>query len=246
MASTNKTTNYELSQFTQTDKPAWLGDYNLDMSKIDAQMKLNADAASTNASNIATNTDNISANATAIGGLQNETSSLDGRVDVLEAELDLSDISTFDCSTVHNEGFGGSVKLAQNTAGTIFKMYGSLSVSTGVNAITLSKTQVPSLLVNGNPVYGIKTTLHLNTAVQEAFFVENCGIRTVAYKETSGRNTVNEIGAGNFAVGSDGYIYLTSGAPAAQNFTWYSNRAYYDSYIACLYINKNFNDVPSI
>ncbi len=45
MASTNKTTNYELSQFLGTDKPAWLSDYNTDMSKIDAQMKLNANAA---------------------------------------------------------------------------------------------------------------------------------------------------------------------------------------------------------
>lgn len=35
MASTNKTTNYELSQYIGTDKPTYLGDYNSDMSKID-------------------------------------------------------------------------------------------------------------------------------------------------------------------------------------------------------------------
>lgn len=35
MSSTNKTTNLQLSQFLGTDKPAWLGDYNLDMQKID-------------------------------------------------------------------------------------------------------------------------------------------------------------------------------------------------------------------
>ena len=46
MSSTNSTTNYELSQFLGSDKPAWLADYNSDMSKIDGQMKLNADAAS--------------------------------------------------------------------------------------------------------------------------------------------------------------------------------------------------------
>lgn len=66
MSSTNKTTNYELSQFLGTDKPAWLSDYNTDMSKIDAQMKLNADAA-TAASGSAT-----SAN-TAIGTLASLT-----------------------------------------------------------------------------------------------------------------------------------------------------------------------------
>lgn len=45
MASTNKTTNYELSQFVGSDKPTYLGDYNGDMLKIDTQMKANALAA---------------------------------------------------------------------------------------------------------------------------------------------------------------------------------------------------------
>lgn len=46
MSSTNKTTNYKLSQYVGTDKPTYLGDYNGDMLKIDTQMKANADAAS--------------------------------------------------------------------------------------------------------------------------------------------------------------------------------------------------------
>ena len=50
MSSTNKTVNYELSQFIGSDKPAWLVDYNGDMSKIDTQMKANADAAEAAAS----------------------------------------------------------------------------------------------------------------------------------------------------------------------------------------------------
>ena len=45
MGSTNKTTNYELSQYIGTDKPSWLNDYNNDMLKIDTQMKANATAA---------------------------------------------------------------------------------------------------------------------------------------------------------------------------------------------------------
>ena len=35
MSSTNKTTNYNLSQFVGTDVPSYLGDYNSDMTKID-------------------------------------------------------------------------------------------------------------------------------------------------------------------------------------------------------------------
>lgn len=44
MTATNHTKNYNLSQFVGTDRPTWLGDYNDDMTKIDAQLKKNADA----------------------------------------------------------------------------------------------------------------------------------------------------------------------------------------------------------
>lgn len=52
MSSTNKTTNYNLSQYIATDKPTYLGDYNSDMLKIDTQLKANADSAA-NAKSVA-------------------------------------------------------------------------------------------------------------------------------------------------------------------------------------------------
>ena len=45
MSSTNKTSNYDLSQFIGTDKPAWLTDYNQDMAKIDAGIDAAQDTA---------------------------------------------------------------------------------------------------------------------------------------------------------------------------------------------------------
>lgn len=45
MAHTNKTTNYELSQFAGTDRPSWLDDYNADMTKIDTAVKAAAQSA---------------------------------------------------------------------------------------------------------------------------------------------------------------------------------------------------------
>ena len=57
MASTNKTTHYELSQYVSSDKPTYLIDYNGDMAKIDTGInaaKTTADSASTAASNAAT------------------------------------------------------------------------------------------------------------------------------------------------------------------------------------------------
>lgn len=46
MASTNKTTNYTLSQFLGTDKASWLADYNNDMIKIDLELKTIEDLSS--------------------------------------------------------------------------------------------------------------------------------------------------------------------------------------------------------
>ena len=66
MSSTNKTTNYELSQFIGSDKPAWLTDYNADMSKIDTGIN-SAQGTATGADTKAT------ANATSIGTLANLT-----------------------------------------------------------------------------------------------------------------------------------------------------------------------------
>ena len=54
MASTNKTTNYDLSQYIGTDKPTYLTDYNQDMSKIDAGIHAAKSEADTNADSIGT------------------------------------------------------------------------------------------------------------------------------------------------------------------------------------------------
>ena len=51
MSSTNKTTYYDLSQYIGTDKPTYLGDYNSDMSKIDAGIHGAEDKATTASQN---------------------------------------------------------------------------------------------------------------------------------------------------------------------------------------------------
>lgn len=45
MSHTNSTPNYALPQFLSSDKPAWMADINVAFADIDAQMKLNEDAA---------------------------------------------------------------------------------------------------------------------------------------------------------------------------------------------------------
>ncbi|MBO7043184.1 hypothetical protein J6W34_01310 [bacterium] len=54
MASTNKTTHYDLSQYTASDKPTYLVDYNTDMSNIDTGIYNAQSKANTNESSIGT------------------------------------------------------------------------------------------------------------------------------------------------------------------------------------------------
>lgn len=76
MGATNNTTYYNLSQFVGTDKPAWLQDYNGDMTKIDAgihQAKAAADAAQGDATQALTDS---GLNTTAIGNIQTDVGNL--------------------------------------------------------------------------------------------------------------------------------------------------------------------------
>ena len=95
MSSTNKTTNYKLSQYIGTDKPTYLGDYNSDMSKIDTQMKANANAASSAQS--------------AAGAAQTKAESVES--DMTQVKSDIEELNT-DVSGLQN-----SVQQANTTAG---------------------------------------------------------------------------------------------------------------------------------
>lgn len=77
MGSTNKTPNYNLPQFINTDKPTWLGDMNEAFSSIDTGMKTNSNSADsaitqasqalTTANNAITEANQASSNATTAG-----------------------------------------------------------------------------------------------------------------------------------------------------------------------------------
>lgn len=106
MSSTNKTSNYELSQFIGSDKPAWLVDYNGDMSKIDNQMKANADAAataasqassaSTAASGAADGVQTLNTQINGAGGIAADVTSLQGSVNTINSLIGNGEPTTTD------------------------------------------------------------------------------------------------------------------------------------------------------
>lgn len=238
MASTNKTTNYELSQFLGTDKPAWLSDYNTDMSKIDAQMKLNADAAAT-AQGDATSA------GTAVGTLANLTTDaktntvaaineVDAHADAaattastaaVNASAALADIAKFDLGTevnltvVSNVGtvLTNTLKLRKDSTNSIYKLYGQIDVSNLAG-------------VSGTITLTISTNSGLNPST--AYDVNCAGLLRLLGTDTA----YESIGVKGFHVNTDGTITLTSD-------TLDGSISLYSIYFwPCLYFNKSFGD----
>lgn len=90
MASTNKTTHFELGQFVGTDKPSWLSDYNGDMIKIDLALKTIQDlsvGADTKATTALSQVSSLDVDMTAV---ENDIALLNpykGKVDTIESVL---------------------------------------------------------------------------------------------------------------------------------------------------------------
>lgn len=114
MTATNHTKNYNLSQFAGTDRPTWLGDYNGDMSKIDAQLKQNADdIASATAGGLTSvsHTDDLTGNGTSGSPL--------GVASTIAKKTDIPDVSGFATSSALTSGLAGKVDKTASQPGTL-------------------------------------------------------------------------------------------------------------------------------
>lgn len=114
MAATNHTENYNLSQFVGTDRPTWLGDYNGDMRRIDAQMKQNADdIASTAAGGLTSvnHTADLTGNGTSGSPL--------GVAAAIARKTDIPDTSGFATTSALTSGLAGKVDKTYTQPGTL-------------------------------------------------------------------------------------------------------------------------------
>lgn len=247
MASTNKTTNYELSQFVGTDKPAWLSDYNGDMSKIDAGINT--------AQTTATGADGkADANATKIGTLANltttvktdtvsainEVNTLAGSANTAAgtalstanaagakadtalnniAKFNLTNFSTLTPSTNLGTASEVNVKFASDSTSSVFKVYGSLRV-------TVSNSQSGSCTVT------LGTTSLRPT---ESYTIDCAAMLIRNY-----RNGETGVYPRSITVGTNGVITV-------QTFTLNgSDTASAQLLISpCLYFNADFGDTPT-
>lgn len=141
MASTNKTTNYNLPQWIGSDKPTWLGDLNNAFSTIDTTMKNNADTATLANGNANTALGNSQNALNKIGNLNNLLTT--NKTDLVQAindavttafENNFKNKFTFSSTIIPSSGLtiecdkgtaqvkGAYVNLMVNSEGTLFKM----------------------------------------------------------------------------------------------------------------------------
>ena len=244
MASTNHTTNYNLSQYVGSDKPTYLGDYNSDMSKIDTQMKTNADnntitdgkigtlsnLTTTAQSNLVaainevdencdTNAGAISTTNTNIGTLANLTTtnktSVVNAINEVDGNIKKFDLTNIETITSNDITNGtGTVSVATNSDGTIAKIYGNITA----------------------PGYPTTGYVSFNTSLrpdEEITIIGNCIIspRTNEYVQ----NTENS----SITIKTNGDIEIP--------FGWFNGSTYENkiTLINSILFIKDFGDVPT-
>lgn len=170
MSSTNKTTNYDLSQFVGSDKPAWLADYNQDMTKIDAGIDAAQDTATGADGKANTANNNIgdmtylstTAKNTLVAAINEVDSHADGAIesatnanttaqgakdtaDGVAAYLDISNVNATLTATTNGGATVDQIRFhsAYNATGTLGKIYGFMQIIKTNNqesVITISDT----------------------------------------------------------------------------------------------------------
>lgn len=252
MSSTNKTTNYDLSQFVGTDKPAWLTDYNQDMTKIDTGIHAAQSAATgadgkadANTANIgdmsylsttAKNTlvaaineiDNASESAYNLASNASQTAqSATASVATLAKKFDLTNYNTY---TVTKTGSGtfrpdfDKLNVASNSDGSLCKVYGTVQINNPSN--------ITSVKITGT---ALRPTSEFTVA---------CAGVVRMLKEGVGGNPQSEdyLRPADLTFKTNGDIEIS--LPTAST-PYYSNGSFFWEFFPCLIFVKSFGDTPT-
>lgn len=220
--STNKTANYDLSQYVNDDKPTYLGDYNSDMLKIDNQMKANADNITSNisATEVAKTTadtalSNASTAQTTADTANNTANSALAKSLSNESEIkrfNLTSIENLQLITSQGEILNNQLKVATNSDGSVAKIYGFLSM----NAID---GQAKNVELTSNPT---------NLRPKSAITIKCAGIS---------QDALNRLNTIDLHIATNGIIKIS----------FYSNQSdtKLNFIFPCLYFMEDFGDTPT-
>ena len=236
MSSSNKTPNIDLSQYSGSDVPSYLVDYNGDMSKIDTYVKNvkdTADGASTNASGALTKIGDLTSlstdSKTTLVGAINEvdshadTAQLTANAASANANTALADIAKINLTSFNDYTVSGTdinqsyktLSVAKNSDGSLCKIYGEIrSNSTSSSALTY-------------------TTGDTGLRPESKITVQGCMLR-----QASTNDGHNAMYYQSFDINTDGTISFTvQSAPSVTNLKYF--------FMACLIFVKDFGDTPT-
>lgn len=217
MASTNKTTHYELSQYIGTDKPSYLGDYNSDMNKIDTGINTaqttataadgKADSANTaigtlsnltttDKTNLVSAVNEVDSNADTAQNTANDAYTLadsaSRKITALEGALNLTNISSCTVTKSSNISniFEYNIKCATNNDESLFKLYGNIVLTAPQNTSNGTVTISNTGLGARETAYNIEGSV-LSFRNDNEIYILNSTVNT------DGSVTISDINFGN-------------------------------------------------
>ncbi len=255
-SSTNKTTYYDLSQYTGSDKPTYLGDYNSDMQKIDAGIRAAQVKSSANEDNIGTLNELTTESKSTLVEAINEVDS--------HADTNATNISTLNLAVSGNTShIGDLTDLDTTTKSDLVNAINELkAIINNFNLTSYTTINQNDIVSNGGTLGDrtIKVAKNSDGSLAKIYGVINLtaisGSNTITI-HNSGLNPANDIiinNAGILRIGSTSYAPYS---PSAVDITIKTNgdieinpknleagSTCQYMLFPCLYFIKDFGDVP--
>lgn len=260
MSSTNKTTYYDLSQYTANDKPTYLTDYNGDMSKIDAGIRSVAVSTGENTDAIGTLTDLTTDSKSNLVGAINE---VDGHADTNATNISSLNVSVSDNTSHIGDLTNLNTTEKNNLVGAINEVDGNTKAI--VNNLNLDNITVyqANQMTNDNGSHTGTITIATNSdkslakiygsLVLSPLAVGNVNI-TIAGTQLRPESEIFLANAGiiGFNVSTPNNVILTTGITLKTNgdvvLNIYCGNSTPDQgvhYFPMLYFIKDFGDTPN-
>ena len=244
MSSTNKTTNYELSQFVGSDKPAWLTDYNQDMAKIDAGIDAAQDTATGADGKADANTANIGdmsyLSTTAKNTLVAAINEIDSNTDAAANTASAAATNANAAQTTANTAVEGLQRfnLTNRTTHTVSVNKGSLDTNNTLVQTAIDDTNSIFKIYGRVNIYNlngqtgaIKTNLAQTSLRPSQTYTINTGALVYRTWTTGSSDVVPR----NITVDANGSLYIEDNLSG-------SISSYIVMIPPCLYFNTDFGD----
>lgn len=251
MASTNKTTNYELSQYIGTDKPTYLVDYNGDMLKIDTGIKGAYDRGSTGITNAATAQAAAESAATAASSAASDAAAAQASANSATTAASVADGKAVAAQTTANE----AVAAAAVNAAAIAAVQSYLDIKNYIsptaqvsgaivgnvdNRITVARNDAGTLA----KIYGFLGFTKTSVAGNVTITLTGTGLNPDSEFTISPIGVLRDTQNSNY---NPGYMSCTVKANGDLEFNFgnvAANRVPFLMCQPCIYFIKNFGDQP--